>query len=134
MQTLTFLAWAFLLETFFGFEAVILLVVVFFEETLGVVAPLTATVSLVTVVFMVMVVSVVLMVFFAIMAFFGAAVFLIALALSLLSLLGLLAAPLEVAFPDFLVDGFFAIGWKLTDGQTRHQRTSFVVLGGPRID
>ena len=66
--TLTFLATAFLLETFFGFPAVILLVVVvFFEETLGVAVffeettaiPLTMMVSVVMAVFVVTVVVIV---------------------------------------------------------------------------
>lgn len=138
---LTFLAWAFLLETFFGFAAVIfLVVVVFLEETLGGFAVLlTAIVSLVTVVFMVMVVSVVVTVLFAIMVFFLPAL--------LLDFLGLLAAPLEIAFPGFLVDDFFAIvfldpcwsrivsrrwpWWKPMGGQMCRYLVSFVVLGGP---
>ena len=77
---LTFLASVFLLETFFGFAAVVFLVVVaFFEETLGV--------------------AVFLIVGFELalpLGFLGAAVF-----------LGLSAASLDVVFLGFSVDGFF---------------------------
>ena len=85
-----------------------MVVVVFFEEPLGVAVLLTAMVSLVTVVFIVTVVSIVVVVF-AIMVFFETTAFLTALPLDLLGFLDLLAAPLEVAFPGFLVGDFFAI-------------------------
>ena len=72
MLILTFLAWAFLLETFFGFAlAILLVVVVFFEEVLGTAALLTVMVS-VMVVFIVMVFVVVTVLLAIIISFGGA--------------------------------------------------------------
>ena len=78
---ITFLASAFLLETFFGFAAVVFLVVgVFFEETLGVAVFLTVGLEVAFPV-----------------GFLGAADF-----------LDLSAASLEVTFLGFSTEGFFA--------------------------
>jgi len=80
MLVITFLASAFLLETFFGFAAVVFLVVAdFFEETLGVAVFLTADFEVALPV-----------------GFLGAAVF-----------LDLSAASLEVTFLGFSADDFF---------------------------
>ena len=76
---LTFLASAFLLETLFGLAAVVFLVVVFFEETLGVAVFLTVGFDVALP-----------------LGFLDAVVF-----------LGLSATSLEVAFLGFSADGFF---------------------------
>jgi len=81
MLIITFLASAFLLETFFGFAAVVFLVVAaFFEETLGVAVFLTVGFEVALPV-----------------DFLGAAVF-----------LDLSAVSLDVVFLGLSLDGFFA--------------------------
>ena len=108
MLIITFLASAFLLETFFGFAAaVFLVVVVFFEETLGVAVFLTVGLEAALP-----------------LGFLGVAVF-----------LGLSAASLETVFLAFSADGFFTfavvfLGFSLVEDGFLMVEVVFLVEAG----